>query len=197
MNRFYEETHGIYRLKIPFEQIYTSVFLIKTNRGAMLVDFGSSEDDVENYITPAIKDARLDYSDIVALILTHNHSDHSGGLEKIKNLAKIAKLITTECTLSEEISTYALPGHTEDSIGVFDRRTRTLITGDGLQGDGIDIYRGGIQNPEAYRETLKKAENEKFENLLFSHAYEPWKKDGIFGRKNVLFCICECLKYVK
>lgn len=38
MNEFYKETDGIYRLRVPFDRIYTSVFLIQTENGPVLVD---------------------------------------------------------------------------------------------------------------------------------------------------------------
>ena len=45
---------GIYRLKIPFESIYTSVFLIKTEQGNALVDCATYASDVDKYILPAL-----------------------------------------------------------------------------------------------------------------------------------------------
>ena len=38
MNLFYEEVKGIYRLRGPFEGIYTSVFLIQSGEKTILVD---------------------------------------------------------------------------------------------------------------------------------------------------------------
>jgi len=86
-----------------------------------------------------------------------------------------------------------LAGHTEDSIGVFDERTHTLITGDGLQGAGVDRYHCSVKDKSAYLETLERIKNdERVENLLLSHAYEPWNSDGVFGREQVLRCLEEC-----
>ena len=47
-------------------------------------------------------------------------------------------------------------------------------------------------------ETLKRVESdERIENILFSHAYEPWNTDIAVGRERVLDCIAQCKKYVK
>ena len=46
--------------------------------------------------------------------------------------------------------------------------------------------------------TLKRIRNDgRIENILFSHAYEPWNSDAALGRKRVLECIEECLNYLK
>ena len=44
---FQEEIKGIYRLKVPFERIYTSVFLVVSGARAALVDCATTEKDVE------------------------------------------------------------------------------------------------------------------------------------------------------
>ena len=51
---FLKETEYIYRLKIPFETVYTSVFLIKSTSGVFLVDCATTEGDVDNVILPAL-----------------------------------------------------------------------------------------------------------------------------------------------
>jgi glyoxylase-like metal-dependent hydrolase (beta-lactamase superfamily II) len=136
-------------------------------------------------------------SDIDILVLTHRHADHAGGRQHICELAPDIRVVTDVQTLTTDISIYAMPGHTEDCIGIFDRRTHTLISGDGLQGAGVDKFRCYTQNPTAYSETLKKIENdERIENILFSHAYEPWNKDSITGRNKVLECLSDCMKYI-
>jgi glyoxylase-like metal-dependent hydrolase (beta-lactamase superfamily II) len=198
MSIFLEERKGIYRLKVPFENIYTSVFLIKTKTGIVLVDCASSEDDVNRYIFPAIREMGYLPSDIEALILTHRHSDHAGGLARFLELVPNLNIITEEGEVCDGIFTYPLPGHTEDFIGVLVSDCRTLISGDGLQGAGVDKYRTSVKLPHRYLETLDKVTaDERVENLLFSHAYEPWNCDVAIGREAVLSCVEACKKYVK
>ena len=193
---FYEEIKGIYRLRVPFEAIYTSVFLILTSSGAFLVDCASTDEDVDRYIIPSLRKMELELSDIKALILTHKHRDHAGGLSRILSLMPNMNVVTDVRALCNEVCTYPMAGHTEDCIGILDMRSHTLITADGLQGAGVDKYRCSIKNCKEYMETIKRLQNDKrIENLLFSHAYEPWNRDSIIGRSALDICLSECIKY--
>ena len=195
---FYRETKNIYRLRIPFEDLYTSVFLIKSGNEAALVDCATTSDDVDGYIVPALAELGYVMSDICALVLTHRHGDHAGGLSRVLSLAPNIKVITSVCELGEGVCIYPMAGHTEDFIGVLDMGTNTLISGDGLQGAGIGKYRNNIKDTDAYIKTVERIKNdERIENILFSHAFEPWKRDSVWGRENVLSCLDDCLKYVK
>ena len=198
MDSFIKETEGIYRLRIPFDTVYTSVFLIVADEGSALVDCATTADDVDGYIVPAL--AKLGYSltDIKYTVLTHSHADHAGGYARVSELAPSMVAVTDERELFLGISTYAIPGHTVDFIGVFDQRSGPLISGDGLQGAGVDKYRTSTKDAAAYLRSLEKIRRDgRVENLLFSHAYEPWFTDRIFGRDGVLECIEECKKYVE
>ncbi len=193
-SRFYEETLGIYRLRIPFDTVYTSVFLIKAESGIILVDCATTQADVDDCIIPALKGLGYAPSALTAIVLTHRHGDHAGGLERILHYAPDIKIITKVCQITESISTYPLPGHTRDSIGVFDNRSGTLISGDGMQGAGVDKYRCSLQDKNAYLETLQRISKDvKIENILFSHAYEPWNSDTAYGRREVDNRIKDCL----
>jgi glyoxylase-like metal-dependent hydrolase (beta-lactamase superfamily II) len=88
-------------------------------------------------------------------------------------------------------------GHTKDCIGVLDSRTGALISGDGIQGAGVDKYRCYTEDPKMYLETLARIrEDTRIENVLFSHAYEPWLADRASGREQVLACLDASLQYV-
>jgi glyoxylase-like metal-dependent hydrolase (beta-lactamase superfamily II) len=195
-NRFYEEANGIYRLRVPFENIYTSVFLITHTDGNILVDVATTAYDVDNYIIPALENLGYKAADVSKLVLTHKHGDHAGGLERFLEYAPEVSIITGEECLQSGIASYPLYGHTEDSVGVLDFRTGTLISGDGLQGAGVDKYRCSLQDRAAYMETLDRVEKDnRIENILFSHAYEPWNVDRAIGRKNILDCISDCRRF--
>ena len=198
MRAFEEEINGIYRQKIPFDTVETSVFLIEADGKKILVDSATTDEDVDGYIVPALSERGYFLCDVDMLVLTHNHGDHAGGSRRIRELAPSIQVITDVRELAADISTLAMPGHTEDCIGVVDVRTHTLISGDGLQGAGVDKYRCYTQNPKAYLETIEKIKNdERIENILFSHAYEPWNSYRAIGREKVNFCLSECEKYVK
>ena len=197
MSDFYKETDGIYRLKVPFDTVYTSVFLILSGENVILVDCATTPEDVNCHIIPALE--RLGYTlrDITALILTHNHDDHAGGLHTVLQHAPHIRVITDVCQVADELYTYPLPGHTADAIGVLDMRTGTLISGDGLQGAGVDKYRCYTQLPNAYLKTIDRLKHdERIKSILFSHAYEPWYKDVARNRDEVERCLCDCLQYI-
>lgn len=195
--KFEREIGNVYRLKVPFDgDVYTSVFLIRAGKGNVLIDCATTDRDVEEYILPALEKVGLSIRDLSCLVLTHDHGDHAGGLKRI--LEKFPSLRVVK-SASEKIvdglCVYALKGHTVDSIGVLDIESGTLISGDGLQGDGVGKYRRSIANEEEYLKTLTQLEkDERIENILFSHAYEPWEKCGVFGREEVKKVIKYCKK---
>ena len=55
IKKFSKEVERIFRLKVPFEDLYTSVFLLRTEQGNVLVDCATYASDVEDYIIPALK----------------------------------------------------------------------------------------------------------------------------------------------
>ena len=196
---FVRQVSEIYRLKVPFDTLYTSVFLIKTENANVLVDCATYDSDVDGYIVPALQKLGFSLTDIEYLVLTHSHGDHAGGKARILQLNSQIKIITSEQgKLPNGLTVCALKGHTLDCIGVFDERTGTLISGDGLQGAGVGKYRCSLQSKEEYIKTIETIkQDKKIENVLFSHAYEPWYQDGAFGREEVEQCLQDCLQHVK
>ena len=195
---FYEEISGIYRLKVPFDTVYTSVFLLTAENGNIMVDCATTAYDVDNFITPALRTLGYKLSDIDTIVISHRHSDHAGGLDRLMALAPYIEVIMDTRDLGNGISTYSLPGHTLDCIGVLDERTATLITADGLQGAGVDKYRCSLKSIEAYFKTIETLRaDERIQNLLFSHAYEPWFSDRAIGRNEVLERLSDCISVLK
>lgn len=197
MSSFLEVVPNIFRLKIPFYSVYTSVFLVKSKKELILVDCATTSSDVENYIIPAFSALGYNIKDISCLVVTHDHSDHAGGLECIIKHNPDIRIVRKVEYISDEISVYPLSGHTRDFIGLFDKRSGTLISGDGLQGAGIKQYRTMLEDKNDYVETLERIKcDDRIVNILFSHDYEPWYKDFMFGREAVLECLEECKKYI-
>ena len=195
---FNKEIGEIYRLKVPFENLYTSVFLIKTEQSNVLVDCATYASNVDEYIIPALNALGVHLTDIKYLILTHNHGDHMGGKARLLELAPKIKVVQAECPVFlNGITVCELKGHTIDSIGVFDERTGTLISGDALQGAGIGKWRCLLESKGEYLKTINKIKQDKrIKNILFSHAYEPWEKCSIFGRGAVLRILKDCKNYI-
>ena len=197
MNGFIEEREGIYRLRVQYITVYTSIFLLETELGDLLVDTASYNEDIDTCLLPALGEMNKSISELYAVVITHDHFDHSGGLKRILEYAPGLRVITGIGEISKWISTYPMAGHTEDSIGVFDSRTNTLISGDGLQGAGVDKYRTSVPFKEEYLKTLERIKNDgRIENILFSHAYEPWFKDSVLGREAVISAVEKCKEYV-
>lgn len=191
---FYAEALGIYRLRVPFEGIYTSVFLVEHTDGAWLVDCATTAADVEEHILPALTELGYAVTALKGIVLTHHHGDHAGGLARLLDAAPTLEVVRDVRPLLEGVCTYPMAGHTLDCIGVLDLRTGTLLSGDGLQGAGVDKYPCYTKSKEAYCETVARIQGDpRVENLLFSHAYEPWRRDRATGRAEVLQCLQDCL----
>ena len=196
--KFQREVDDIYRLKVPFMSVYTSVFLVKTDKRMILIDCATTDADVEKCIVPALQEMGLTLFDIQYLCLSHCHSDHAGGKDKILQLNPNIQIISeTQCFLEEDIEICEMKGHTLDCIGLLDLRTGTLISCDGLQGAGIGKFRCSLESKDEYLKTLQSIrKDERIKNILFSHAYEPWYTDGAFGREAVNKCVLDCLNYI-
>lgn len=197
-NVFEKEADGIYRLRVPFERIYTCVFLIEKADTRILVDCAMTEKDVDECICQALLAHGCTLADVDMLVLTHRHGDHAGGLARLLELAPHIKVIREIRPLTGGVFTYPMAGHTEDCIGVLDEQSHTLIAGDGLQGAGVDKYPCYTKDPDAYLATLDRIRSDdRIEDLLFSHAYEPWCADRVSGRAAVLECLTKCTEYVR
>lgn len=193
---FQKQTDKIYRLRVPFEDLYTSVFLIQTDTKYILVDCATNAEDVDKWIEPAIKNFGITFSDIDCIIVTHCHSDHIGGLEAILQRNPKIQVVKAVSSITG-LDIYHMYGHTLDCIGVLELQTGTLISGDAVQGAGIGKYRCSLESKEDYLQTIEKIyQDKRIKNILFSHAYEPWCKDSIFGKENVKKVLQNCKKYV-
>ena len=184
---------NIFRLTIPYKDIYTTVYLIKTPEGSVLFDAASTDEDTENYIIPFLKEIGV-YENVKYVFVSHKHGDHVGGLKRLVSEIPDICIISRSPVLKEEYKEYkfifpndnhgvsdvlrviTIPGHTEDSCGLFDTRTNTLITGDSLQFYGI--YGSGdwacnIRLPIEHMEALDKLKGINIDTVYMAHEYHP------------------------
>ncbi len=187
--------NGIYKIIIPFENIYTSSFLLCNGKDAIVLDSGCNGEDVAQYINPAIESLQLIPKYLVS---SHTHGDHHGGIGaliqaypnaiparfsgggeqdemEIREDGCEIKGITLEDgkILLERFQMLNLKGHTQDSLGVFDLETKALISCDSLQLNGIDKYGILIEDVDLYRKTIDRLRTMPIDAIYASHEYEP------------------------
>lgn len=205
---------GIYRLKVPFDDIYTSVFLVETKEGTILFDFATTVFDAENIIIPALKELgkKPDF-----LVASHTHGDHIGGLKRIYTEYPHSNILMYDKSYKEnhkefnitilengeyictKIKAFNLLGHSNVSCVLLDERTNTLLTGDAVQLYGISRYGLGVSNIKGYIDTINFLKGLKPENIVTSHEYVPLGAVAI-GRKaveNYFSCAIECFETAK
>jgi glyoxylase-like metal-dependent hydrolase (beta-lactamase superfamily II) len=73
---------------------YVGTYIIKNERGFVMVDSGNNAQEVETYTVPALRSLGLSASlPLNAVLLTHGHGDHDGGMNYLRtNLGAIAYL---------------------------------------------------------------------------------------------------------
>ncbi len=211
MYKFEKLVNGIYHLKIPFENIYTSVFAIVSDGKTVLFDSGSNEHDAKNIIVPSLKERGFspDY-----IILSHFHGDHSGGVETLVKeypdaiVGAFGNLLGKEyknlqyrrfCdgeTVYGDVEFLNLKGHTDDCGALFDKKTKTLLSVDCLQLCGIGKYGCAISDASEYLKSIDRVLKKDVENVVASHEYVPLGL-GVYGRQNVEKYVNECKSYIK
>ena len=203
---------NISRLTMPYKDIYTTVYTVKTPEGVLLFDAGSFDTDAEEYVLPFLNAAGVSPCDVKYVFISHNHGDHSGGLrELIKHLPN-AEIIARYPKLKELYCDYNviapdegemfmgilkavhITGHSDDSCGIFDTRTNTLISGDALQLQGIigsGEWGSNISLPASHIADVKKLKEMDIKEILTAHDYEPygWRYTGDIVEKALDECI--------
>ena len=71
---------NIYALCIPYKDIFTTVYFVKTENGALLFDTASYDQDIDSAVIPALRELEINEEDLKYIFISHNHTDHAGGL---------------------------------------------------------------------------------------------------------------------
>ncbi|MCX6023886.1 MAG: MBL fold metallo-hydrolase [Chloroflexi bacterium] len=139
---------AVHRLDAPYlENPYAAVTDLKSRYGRWHPNFGQDEAAIRKTLPPA---SRVDR------VLEDGEFINVGGFE--------LQVIHT-------------PGHTAGSICLYDRATRTLFSGDSLQGDG---HGGGLAlytDVAPYIAALTKLDRFEIEMLVTAHLFFPAKQD--------------------
>lgn len=205
-------TPHIHRLVIPYKDIFTTVVIIDTPEGTVLVDAASYSEDIDNYILPALKE--LGCSQIRYVVISHNHTDHAGGLHRLMEVFPNACILSRHPEIKEKYPThrvlspedsatfaqvlriYTVPGHTADSIAVLDTRTKLMFTGDSLQLYGIygsGAWGANISYPVAHRKAVEKLQGLDIDTILTAHNYHPCGHLSQ-GKDAVCHCLNICIE---
>ena len=212
---------NIFQIIIPYKDIWTTVTLARTEKGDLLLDSGSYDEDAEKYTLPFLKNCGVTADSLKYVFISHDHLDHSGGLsELIKHYPKTT-IISGSDGLKERFSEYnvvapkenevyldvlsivKIVGHTIDSAALFDARTKTLISGDCLQAIGIvgsGNWASNISYPVEYFDALDKLSEMDIESIITAHNYYPFTKNVISGKSEVerfIMCCYDALVLLK
>ena len=209
MNSFEHITGEIYRLKVPFYSVYTSVFVIVSGASTVIFDSGSNETDVTGIILPALKNSGFVPSHIA---ISHHHDDHSGGVSALAKAFPSAVIYAFGDELGEIYSDIYyhrfsdgdeicdgveflnLKGHTSDCGAIFDKRSKTLLSVDCFQLCGINKYGCGVILGADYLKSIDRILKTDVENIIASHEYVPLGA-AAFGRENTEKYLTECRNY--
>lgn len=178
--------HGLFRILVPFEDLTTTVYVIKGESGSAVIDCATFSSDVDEYILPALKNIGIDASDVKHILLSHSHTDHCGGIRRMSecltnvdihasfelDIQRYHRLMNGELIL-ERLQAVLLPGHTDNSFGFFDIYTSSLLSADCLQLKGVGLYRKGIAYPELYRSSINMLRNMPIRRIVAAHEYDP------------------------
>ena len=185
-------SENIYKIHTPYKDIFTTVSFIKTDKGVMIFDAASFENDVEDFILPAMNELGIKADDVKYIFISHNHSDHSGALMPLIEKLPEAVVVSRSEALHEKCSNFLFPaddetllgvlrvvtikGHTDDSMAVFDTRTKTLVTGDCFQVYGIfgsGDWGVNIGYPVEYLADIEKVRKLSPNTISAAHIYHP------------------------
>ncbi|MET1159514.1 MAG: MBL fold metallo-hydrolase [Thermoprotei archaeon] len=176
---------NIHLIKVDFVNVY----LLVHGEGLVLIDAGLPDrgKEVISYI------GELGYSpgDLKAIIITHHHYDHTGGLREIiektgaktyahgaeKDLIKERTGIVVDNELKDGDTIYGLrvihtPGHTPGHICLLHTDTGSLFVGDLIyeeNGELKEIPHKYSMDPMKNREAIKKLLEIEFKHILPSH----------------------------
>ena len=159
---------GLYRLDIPFDHLYTSVFLL-TGEENIIIDAATTRSDVYGLILPALAEMGIEKA---SLLLTHRHGDHSGGAPFLSQALEGITLLPVRAGQTVgRVTAIPVGGHTEDSLGYYDAQTGTLLCGDGLQFFGVGKYGCSIVDASLYEATLSRVRALGAHAILPSHDF--------------------------
>jgi len=214
MKYWAEVKPNIYCIRIPFEDIFTSVYLVKTEKGAVVFDTATYDSDITDYVLPTLDALGITREVLKYVFISHGHRDHAGGLKKLLEYFPETFLVTKCASLKESypdhnvwlpengdvfldvLKVVGIPGHTIDSSALLDMRTDTMICGDSLQLYGIfgsGKWGANIRFPNAHRVAVSALRQMKIQTVFTAHNYYPY--GNVYeGKKEISAALDACLE---
>ncbi|MHA1609135.1 MAG: MBL fold metallo-hydrolase [Candidatus Njordarchaeales archaeon] len=177
---------NIHMLTISFVNVY----IIERGEKLILIDAGL--ENSPDYILPYIESIGHRPEDLLVVIITHKHGDHTLGLRGILERTKArvaahkleaegikerAGIDTIDILLEngdeiESLRVIHTPGHTPGHICLLDKKTGALFIGDLVyeeNGELLEIPHKYSEDPIANREAIKSLARVDFKHMLLSH----------------------------
>ena len=188
MIHIYTVNDRICYFKVPYKDIFVAIYVLRTKTGVVLFDTAACDEDVDNWIVPALQQLGVTPTHI---FVSHNHKDHAGGLSRAAALFPEATIVTRSATLAaqysalspadgemllDDLQVVCVPGHTIDCSGLLDIPTNTLVCGDCLQSYGIfgsGYWYGNITFPAEHFAAVEKLRTLPIETIATAHDYHP------------------------
>lgn len=201
-------------LRMPFwgGGYYVTVALIKgkTREETLLIDSGESGAYIDSHLLPALKKEGMSLEDIGLLLCTHNHEDHAGGHQRIRELFRgsIAAMeiqALPQCGVAPDLLLHDgdclpggirlihTPGHCAGAACYLLEKENILITGDSFQAQGTaGCALALVQDLAAYRQSVEKIQRLAPDFILAGHAFDPFDFE-ISGKEQAQAFLAECL----
>lgn len=188
-------SENLFRLTVPYKDIFTTVCVIRTPKGDVVFDTASYDSDLEEYTLPFLNEVGVTQESLKYIFISHKHGDHAGGLAELIKAFPNACILSRSPSLKEAFAQYnvvrledgdmfldvlqvvTIPGHTKDSAGILDTRDNTLVSGDSLQLYGIfgsQPWGAAIYSISDHLEAVAKLRTMEIDNILTSHDYYPY-----------------------
>lgn len=205
---------NIHRLTMAYRDIFTTVYTVRTESGVLLFDAASYDCDVEQAILPMLESLAITAEELKYIFISHDHPDHSGALQPLIERYPNSCILSRSAALKERYARFSvhcpqdgenildvlkvvtIPGHTEDSSGILDTRTNTLISGDSLQLYGIygsGDWGANIGLTSEHLDAVEKLRGMGIDEILTAHDYHPFGYHYC-GRKAVGDALNACIE---